>query len=113
MNWSFVELDDRIRETAGMGLRELFEYHGVERYRALRMRVLEEVLRERGDVVLEVGGSIVLDEKAYGLLQEKTMTVWLKATPFDHLQRVKEQGDTRPMAGRVNPLGSYGHFGGA
>jgi XRE family aerobic/anaerobic benzoate catabolism transcriptional regulator len=105
LGWCFVELDDRIREIAGMGLKDLFEYHGMERYRELRLQVLEQVLSEQGDVMIEVGGSVVLDETAYGLLKERTETIWLRATPYDHLQRVKEQGDTRPMAGRINPLG--------
>ncbi len=31
--------------------------------------------------------------------------VWLSATPEEHLRRVLEQGDTRPMAGREDALG--------
>jgi len=104
-NWSFVELDERIRQRVGMSLRDLFEYHGMERYRQLRQEVLEEVLGEPGDAIIEIGGSVVLDDSAFLVLRERTQTVWLKATPYDHLQRVKEQGDNRPMAGRMNPLG--------
>ena len=103
--WSFVELDERIRQRAGMSLRDLFEYHGMERYWQLRMEVLDEVLSEPGNAVIEVGGSVVLDKTAFQILRDRTQTIWLKATPYDHLQRVKEQGDTRPMAGRMNPLG--------
>lgn len=103
--WSFVELDERIRMRAGMSLRDLFEYHGMERYWQLRLEVLDEVLGEPGDAIIEVGGSVVLDQSAFRVLRDRTQTIWLKATPYDHLQRVKEQGDTRPMAGRMNPLG--------
>jgi XRE family transcriptional regulator, aerobic/anaerobic benzoate catabolism transcriptional regulator len=105
LSWDFVELDGYIREQAGMPLRELFEYHGVERYRALRLEALESVLAASGDAVIEVGGSIVMDQEAYARLRASSETVWLQATPEEHLRRVKEQGDTRPMAGREDPLG--------
>jgi XRE family aerobic/anaerobic benzoate catabolism transcriptional regulator len=88
-----------------MDLQDLFEYHGMDRYRELRLQVLDEVLNEEGNLIIEVGGSVVMDESAYALLRRRTMTVWLRATPYDHLQRVKAQGDIRPMAGRINPLG--------
>jgi XRE family aerobic/anaerobic benzoate catabolism transcriptional regulator len=103
--WAFIELDAYIREQAGMPLRELFEYHGVERYRSLRMEALESVLASPGDAIIEVGGSIVMDEEAYARLRISSDTVWLRASPEEHLQRVKEQGDMRPMAGRADPLG--------
>ena len=33
------------------------------------------------------------------------MLVWLRATPEQHLERVRAQGDLRPMAGRADALG--------
>jgi len=105
LGWEFVELDAYIREQAGMPLGELFEYHGVERYRALRMEALESVLAAKGDAIIEVGGSIVMDQEAYSQLRASSETVWLQASPEEHLRRVREQGDTRPMAGRADPLG--------
>jgi XRE family aerobic/anaerobic benzoate catabolism transcriptional regulator len=105
LRWDFVELDEEVRTMAGMTLRDLFEYHGVEQYRTLRMQALQQVLAREGSTIIEVGGSVVLDDEAYTRLKESCYTVWLKATPFEHLKRVKDQGDTRPMSGRINPLG--------
>lgn len=105
LGWAFVELDAYIREQAGMPLGELFEYHGVERYRALRLEALESVLAATGEAIIEVGGSIVMDQEAYARLRASSETVWLQASPEEHLRRVLEQGDTRPMAGRADPLG--------
>ncbi len=101
----FVELNRRVEERAGMSLGEVFEYHGVERYRALSLEALEAVLAQPGACVLEVGGSLVLDRVAYELLREHTRVVWLAASPEEHLRRVAAQGDTRPMAGREDALG--------
>jgi XRE family aerobic/anaerobic benzoate catabolism transcriptional regulator len=102
---SFVELNRRVEEQAGMSLGEIFEYHGVERYRALSQESLEAVLAEPGPCVLEVGGSLVLDQVAYDMLRDHTRVVWLAASPEEHLRRVAAQGDTRPMAGREDALG--------
>ena len=48
--------------------------------------------------IVAVGGGIVSDADNYQALQCHARTVWLKAAPEDHWQRVIAQGDTRPMA---------------
>jgi XRE family aerobic/anaerobic benzoate catabolism transcriptional regulator len=101
----FVELNRRVEEVAGMSLGELFEYHGAEGYRAAAIEALEQVLSEPGRAIIEVGGSLVLDERAMELLKEHSRMVWLQASPEEHLRRVREQGDVRPMAGREDALG--------
>jgi XRE family aerobic/anaerobic benzoate catabolism transcriptional regulator len=102
---AFVALDLRVAQVAGMSLGELFEYHGAEGYRSAAIEALEQVLSEPGRAIIEVGGSLVLDERAMNLLKEHSRLIWLQATPEAHLQRVLEQGDVRPMAGRRDPLG--------
>jgi len=102
---AFVELDLRVAQVAGMSLGELFEYHGAEGYRSAAIEALEQVLSEPGRAIIEVGGSLVLDERAMALLKEHSRLIWLQATPEAHLQRVRDQGDVRPMAGRRDPLG--------
>ena len=101
----FVELDRRVEEVAGMSLSELFEYHGAEGYRNRAIEALELVLEEPGAAILEIGGSLVLDDRAMVLLREHARMVWLQASPEEHLRRVREQGDVRPMAGRSDARG--------
>ena len=36
--------------------------------------------------------------ETYALLLRRTHTVWIKARPDEHMRRVMEQGDFRPMA---------------
>jgi XRE family aerobic/anaerobic benzoate catabolism transcriptional regulator len=38
------------------------------------------------------------------MLRARTFTVWLKARPQDHWDRVVRQGDVRPMRNRVNAM---------
>ena len=49
-------------------------------------------------MVLATGGSLVNDRETYRLLRRRAITVWLKAKPEDHWNRVLQQGDQRPMA---------------
>lgn len=94
----FVELDRRVEEAAGLTLAELFALHGEQYYRRLERETLEQVLAEGRPLVLATGGGIVASAETYGLLKRRALTVWLRAHPEDHWNRVLQQGDRRPMA---------------
>jgi XRE family aerobic/anaerobic benzoate catabolism transcriptional regulator len=94
----FVELDRRVEQASDLSLGELFSLHGEEYYRRLEREVLEEVLREGKPMVLATGGGIVTSPETFALLRRSAITIWLRATPEDHWNRVVRQGDRRPMA---------------
>ncbi len=96
----FVELDRLVEEQAGMRLSSIFEIHGEVHYRELERSVLRALLDEDPRVVVAVSGGIVTDDDALALLRGRTQTVWLKAPPQAHWDRVVAQGDERPMDGR-------------
>lgn len=93
----FVELDQKIEQTAGLTLGEIFELHGEAHYRRLEREALKDAL-DGSPVVLATGGSIVSDGGSYSLLRNRARTVWLRARAEDHWERVIRQGDRRPMA---------------
>jgi len=94
----FVELDRRVEEAAGLSLAEIFALHGEEYYRRLERETLEAVLADGRPLVLATGGGIVTSPETYDLLRRRALTVWLRAEPEDHWNRVVKQGDRRPMA---------------
>lgn len=95
---SFVELDQRIEQAANLTLAEIFSLHGEEYYRRLERQALQEVLASGSPGVLATGGSIVTAPDTFAVLRQQATTVWLKAAPEDHWNRVVKQGDRRPMA---------------
>lgn len=97
----FVELDALIEELAGMPLDQLFSIHGERYYRSLQGEALESFLAQHGAGVLATGGSIVSDRTTFARLCATCRTVWLRARPETHWERVVAQGDLRPM--RHNP----------
>jgi XRE family aerobic/anaerobic benzoate catabolism transcriptional regulator len=93
----FVELDRLIEQAANMSLAELFSLHGEAYYRRLEHDVLQRVLDGAEPMVLATGGGLVTAPETFALLRRSAMTVWLRATPEDHWNRVLRQGDRRPM----------------
>jgi XRE family transcriptional regulator, aerobic/anaerobic benzoate catabolism transcriptional regulator len=93
----FVELDWRIEQAAGMSLGEIFSMHGEEYYRRLEQKELVKLFNESKGCVVATGGSLVTYAESWSLVKRNCFTVWLRATPEDHMTRVLRQGDTRPM----------------
>jgi XRE family aerobic/anaerobic benzoate catabolism transcriptional regulator len=93
----FVELDREIEREAGMDISAVFELHGQPGFRRLERRVLERLATAAEAGVLAAGGSIVADPATFALLLGNWRTVWVRASPEEHMQRVIDQGDLRPM----------------
>ena len=68
------------------------------------MKRKKKLLDELPRVVLATGGSLVTDDETYDLLRKRATTVWLKARPRDHWERVVAQGDGRPMKDRPKAM---------
>lgn len=95
----FVELTREIERVAGCSVNEIQNLLGQGAYRRYARRALEDVLARSTDVVIATTGGLVSDVATYKLLLSQCLTVWLKATPEEHMQRVVAQGDLRPMSG--------------
>lgn len=100
----YVELDKEIELDSGMPLPELFSLYGQSGFRRFERRTLERLIDESATMVLAVGGGIVAEDETYSLLLNKCYTVWLKASPEEHMSRVIAQGDLRPMAGNSEAM---------
>ena len=94
----FVEVDQQIEEATGLALADVFTLHGEAYYRRVEREVLTRLLAEASPMVLATGGSIVNDPTNFALLKGRAHTIWLRARPEDHWNRVVAQGDQRPMA---------------
>ena len=94
----FIELDREIEKDTGLAVSEIFMLYGAERFRQLERSTLERVLASETDAVIATGGGIVSEPASYELLLATCFTVWLQATPDDHMSRVLEQRDYRITA---------------
>ncbi|PCJ96464.1 MAG: transcriptional regulator [Hyphomicrobiales bacterium] len=97
MNIPFVELNREIEEQSGMPVNELIALYGHEGYRKLEARALERIIATHDTLILAVAGGIVAEPETYASLLNSFHTIWIKASPTEHMDRVRAQGDTRPM----------------
>lgn len=106
----FVELDALVSARTGLSLAPLFELQGTEGYRKLEREELLGLLATSPRAVIATGGGIVTDAQSFELLRARTVTIWLKASPDDHWNRVLAQGDGRPMANRDAAMEELRHL---
>lgn len=95
----FIELNQEIERASGMPVNELMALYGQEGYRRLERQSLQKITSQTQAMVLAVAGGIVAEAETFDFLLQNTHTIWLKARPEEHMARVRNQGDTRPMAG--------------
>jgi XRE family aerobic/anaerobic benzoate catabolism transcriptional regulator len=100
----FVELNSVIERVAGCSLSEIHNLYGPTAYRRYERRALEETVQLYADAVIATPGGIVSDAATFNLLLSQCFTVWLKASPEEHMQRVIAQGDLRPMSGNQEAM---------
>jgi XRE family aerobic/anaerobic benzoate catabolism transcriptional regulator len=100
----FLELDRLIEQESGLTLDLIFEFRGQAGFRELERRCLENVLQRYPCFVLATGGSLVSEAGTFERLLASCFTVWLRATPEEHMRRVIGQGDMRPMSNNRNAM---------
>ena len=100
----FIELDQWIEDAAGMSLAEIFTTHDEVYYRRLERQALERLLATSGGCIFAPGGSVVTDAESWDLIKRRCFSVWLQATPSEYMNRMRRQGDTRPMKGRPEAM---------
>lgn len=98
LGFPFVELSREIEKFAGCSVAEIQALYGPNAYRRYERRALEEAIQIYPEAVIATPGGIVSDAATFNLLLAHCTTVWLQASPEDHMKRVVAQGDLRPMA---------------
>ncbi len=105
LNFEFVELSTEIEKFAGCTVAEIQALYGQNAYRRYERRALEETIQIYPEAVIATPGGLVSDPANFNELLTHCTTIWLKATPEDHMRRVFDQGDHRPMASSKEAMG--------
>lgn len=100
----FIELDREVERRSGASLSEIFDMFGQETFRRAEREALESVLHQHRQFVMATGGSIVTEPGTLEILLSSCFTVWVRAEPDEHMNRVLEQGDLRPMANSARAM---------
>jgi len=100
----FVELNREIEDQAGMPVTEVMAFYGQEGYRRLEAQALSRIIATHDSMILAVAGGIVSEPEVFNALLNNFHTIWVKASATEHMNRVRDQGDTRPMAGNPEAM---------
>jgi XRE family transcriptional regulator, aerobic/anaerobic benzoate catabolism transcriptional regulator len=104
LGFAFVELSREIEKFAGCSVGEIQNLYGQNAYRRYERRALEEAIQIYPEAVIATPGGIVSDPANFNLVLAHCTTVWLKATPEDHMRRVVAQGDMRPISASTEAM---------
>jgi XRE family transcriptional regulator, aerobic/anaerobic benzoate catabolism transcriptional regulator len=94
----FFELDREVEREYGATVGEILQLHGQPGYRRFERESLQAVLSKHPAAVIETGGGLAADPETLPLLLERSLAIWVRTSPEEHMQRVIDQGDLRPMA---------------
>jgi XRE family aerobic/anaerobic benzoate catabolism transcriptional regulator len=104
IGWQFVELNKEIERDNDMSVPEIFAMYGQEGYRRFEQAAVRKLIARDGPILLATGGGIVAEPVTFDLILSSFYTIWLKAEPEEHMRRVREQGDLRPMGGDASAM---------
>ncbi|MEA2834535.1 MAG: family transcriptional regulator, aerobic/anaerobic benzoate catabolism transcriptional [Methylobacteriaceae bacterium] len=104
LGWHFVELNKEIERDNDMSVPEIFAMYGQEGYRRFEQAAVRKLIARDGPILLATGGGIVAEPVTFDLILSSFYTIWLKAEPEEHMRRVREQGDLRPMGGDASAM---------
>jgi shikimate kinase len=104
----FADADAAIEEAAGMSVADIFEAHGELSFRSGEARVITRLL-ENGPQVLATGGGAFVNPETRARIQERGISVWLKADMDVLLRRVRRR-DNRPLLRNADPETTLTHL---
>jgi len=95
-SYDFIDLDDYIAETQDLSVPDYFNLYGEESFRKTEYSSLRELLSKENFVMATGGGTPCFFDNM-NLMNEKGVTVYLKASESELLNRLKELRSDRPL----------------
>lgn len=100
----YVSTTDLIEQLAGMPVGEIHSLSGQAGYRRYERLTVEQAFDTHDAAVIEAGGSIVANTPAFKNLLNGSLVVWIETSPEEHMARVVDQGDLRPIEGHPGAM---------
>lgn len=91
----FYDSDQEVETAAGCSIKDIFDVYGEEAFRSGEFRVINRLL-DQPVHVLATGGGSFMNEQIRNLIEEKAISVWLKADIDTLVSRVSRRND-RPL----------------
>ena len=96
LNWSFIDLDEKIEQTTGMEIRDIFSEKGEAFFRKIESDTLKGMASESNAVISTGGGTPCFGDNMDFMLRTG-LTVYLRMTPARLKSRLAGTSEHRPL----------------
>ncbi len=96
IHFGFIDADSFIEEKENISIRDIFKTRGEKYFRSLEENVLKEIVLEKGNNVVALGGGALASELNRILVKKSGILVYLKSDAANILERVRARSN-RPM----------------
>ena len=102
INFKLIDLDQIISEQHQQSIPEIFAKRGEIYFRKEEKRILEELLDLKDNVVLSLGGGTPVYYDNMKIINEKSKSIFLRASVNTLTKRVLLQKNTRPLIAKLD-----------
>ena len=101
LNWSFIDLDEKIQEMEGMKIPDIFSLKGEPYFRKLETQALHELKLETNAVISTGGGTPCFGDNMDFMLSSG-LTVYIRMTPLGLKKRLEGSAKGRPLLNEID-----------
>jgi len=100
LGWTFMDLDRKIEERAGMTIPRIFAQEGEDHFRIIESEVLKS-LGNLSDTIISTGGGTPCHGDNMEYMMGSGLTIYLKLTPWQLTRRLLDSSGERPLLRNV------------
>lgn len=101
LNWSFIDLDEKIQKMEGMKIPDIFSLRGEPYFRELETKALQE-LKSETDTVISTGGGTPCFGDNMDFMLDSGLTIYIKMTPVSLKKRLEGSAEGRPLLKEID-----------
>jgi len=103
LSYHFFDLDAEIEKNEGLSISEIFSEKGEAYFRETESKILTNLLRNKNDVVLSLGGGTPCFFNNLDLIKKQSLSVYIKLPVKTLAQRLQQSNkNKRPLISGLN-----------
>ncbi|CAA7386697.1 shikimate kinase [Chryseobacterium fistulae] len=102
INFKLIDLDKEISRREELTISEIFEKKGEIYFRKLERETLEEILSAKENIILSLGGGTPVYYNNMEIINQKSVSIFLKASISTLVERLSKQKEKRPLIAHIS-----------
>lgn len=109
LNWSFIDLDEKIQKMEGMKIPDIFSLRGEPYFRKLETKALQELKSETNTVISTGGGTPCFGDNMDFML-DSGLTIYIRMSPVSLKKRLEGSAEGRPLLKEIDRKDLQGYI---